>query len=74
MLILNVMLEELKSSYRGDNTSYTEKNQNHIPWTFVYKVFRVMINLIKQMFFTEEKMRFIDLLKQFLQSMIIGGE
>ena len=34
-------VKRVKSSYRGDNTSYTEKNQNHIPWTFVYKVFRV---------------------------------
>ena len=38
------------------------------------KFFVLMINLIKQMLFTEEKMRFIDLLKQFLQSMFIGGE
>ena len=40
-------VKRVKSSYRGDNTSYTEKNQNDIPWTFVYKVFRVDDNFNK---------------------------
>ena len=31
----------VKDSGRGDNTSYTEKNQNHIPCTFACKVFCV---------------------------------
>ena len=36
------------------------------------KLFVLMITLVSQMFFTEEKMWFIDLLKQFLKSMIIA--
>ena len=31
-----------------------------------------MINLVSQLFFTEEKMQSIDVIKQFLQSMIIA--
>ena len=38
------------------------------------KLFVLMITLVSQMFFIEEKMWFIDLLKQFLKSMIIAVE
>ena len=31
-----------------------------------------MINLVSQLFFTEEKMQSIDVIKQFLESMIIA--
>ena len=36
------------------------------------KLFVLMINLVNQLFFTEEKMQSINLLKQFLKSMIIA--
>ena len=32
------LLKELKSSDKNDNASYTEKYQDHIPCSFVYKV------------------------------------
>ena len=38
------------------------------------KLFVLMITLVSQMFFIEEKMWLIDLLKQFLKSMIIAVE
>ena len=38
------------------------------------KLFVLMITLVSQRFFIEEKMWFIDLLKQFLKSMIIAVE
>ena len=38
------------------------------------KLFVLMITLVSQMFFIEEKMWFIDLLKQFLKSMVIAVE
>ena len=50
---------------RGDNTSCTGKNQKHFLAVLPTMLFVMMINLVNQMFFTEEKMRFIDLLKQF---------
>ena len=36
------------------------------------KLFVLVINLVNQLFFTDEKMQLIDLLKQFLKSMIIA--
>ena len=38
------------------------------------KLFELMINLANQLFFIEEKMHLIDLLKRFLKSMVIAGE
>ena len=32
------IVKKVKSSDRGDNTSYTEKNQEHIPCSFAYEV------------------------------------
>ena len=62
--------KEVKSSDKN-NGSYTKKYQDHIPWSFAYKVVVLIINLARKLFFTEEKMLFTDLLKQFLMSMII---
>ena len=39
---------------------------------FLKKLFVLMTNLVNQLFLTEEKMQFIDPLKQFLKSMIIS--
>ena len=36
------------------------------------KFFELMIDLVSQFFFTEEKMQSVNLLKQFLKSMIIA--
>ena len=36
------------------------------------KLFVLVITLVNQLFFTDEKMQLIDLLKQFLKSMIIA--
>ena len=38
------------------------------------KLFVLMINLVNQLFFTEEKMQSIKLLKDLLKSMIIAKE
>ena len=49
--------------------------QKNIKTTFLVvlliKLFVLIIDLVKEVFFTEEKMLFTDLLKQFLMSMII---
>ena len=63
------LLKGVRSSDKN-NTSYTEKFQDHIPFRSTYKVV-LIINSVKKLFFTEEKMEFIDSLKQFLKSMII---
>ena len=62
---------------RNDNTSYTEKYQPHIPCSFAYKIVCVTNKPVNQfskpvVFYREKKMQFIDLLKQFLKSMIIA--
>ena len=41
--------------------SYTRKYQNHIPCSFAYKVFVLIINLVKMLCCTEEKMQCLDL-------------
>ena len=65
MLISSLFLKGARSSDRNNNASYTEKCQAHILYSFAYKVARVMMNLLNQLFFTEKKMQFIDSLKQF---------
>ena len=63
-------MKGVKSSDKN-NGSYTEKYQDHIPCSFAYKVACVDNKFSKKLFFTEEKMLFTNLLKQFLKSMII---
>ena len=67
-------VKKVKCSYRGENTSYTEKYQYHIPRSFAYKVVMLMITLLSQLFFIEVKMQSINSLMQFLKSMIIAGK
>ena len=74
MLILNVMLKELRVVTEVIILHTLKKIKTIFLGLLSIKFFVLMINLIKQMFFTEEKMRFIDLLKQFLQSMFIAEE
>ena len=65
----------VKNSDRSDNTSFTGKKIKNIFLAVLpIKLFVLMINLVKQVFSTEEKMQLIHLLKQFLKGMIIAGE
>ena len=66
------LLKGVRSSDRTNNTSYTERYQKHIPCSFAIKLCVLMVNLINQLFFKEEKMQSIDLLKQFLKKVIIA--
>ena len=45
MLILNLFLKGAKRNNKNNNTSYTEKNQDHISCSFVYKVVCIDDNL-----------------------------
>ena len=54
-------------SYEG---SYTIKYQDFIPCSFAYKVVLLMINLLSQLLFVELKMELMNLLKQFLKSIL----
>ena len=54
------------------NALYSKKYQTHIPYSFPYKVVCLMINLAKKLFLLKKKMQPINLLKQFLKSMIIA--
>ena len=56
---------------KGSNASYTKKYQAHIPCSSAHKVVCIADKFSKLLFFTEEKMQSIHLLKQFLMSMII---
>ena len=54
-------------SYEG---SYTIKYQDLIPCSFAYKVVLLMIYLLSQLLFVELKMQLMNLLKQFLKSIL----
>ena len=64
------ILKEVKSSDKN-NGSYTEKYQDHVSFIFAYKVACIDNKFSKNLFFTEEKMMFTYLLKQFLKIMIV---
>ena len=49
------ILGAVKSNSRNNNTSYTEKYQNHIPYSFAYKVVCIDDKFSKSLFSTEEK-------------------
>ena len=57
---------------RGNDTSYTEKYQDHILYSLLIKLYVLMIILVNELLFTEVKMQSINLLDQFLKSMIIA--
>ena len=65
-----LILKGIKSSGKN-NSSYTEKYQDHIPCSFAYKVVCVDNIFSKKLCFIGEKIEYIDLLKQLLKSMII---
>ena len=70
MLILNVMLNELKIVAEVIILHTLKKIKTMFLALLPVKFFVLMINLISHMFFTEDKMRFIDL----LQNMFVAGE
>ena len=59
MLILNV-IEKIHINDRDKNTSYTEKNQNHIPCSFGYKLVCIDDKFIKPVVLYTEAMQFIN--------------
>ena len=74
MLILNVMRKELRALI-GALILHTLKNIKQISFAvLLIKLFVLIINSGSQLFFSEEKIRFIDSLKQFLRSIIIAEE
>ena len=64
------LLKGVQSSDKN-NSSYTEKYQDHTPYSFTYKVLCVDKKISKKVVLYRGKMQFIDSLKQFLKSMII---
>ena len=56
-------MEGVKSNDKN-NTSFTKKYLSHFSCSFAYKVVCIDDNLTKRLFFTEEKMQFINSLKQ----------
>ena len=64
------VLKGIKSSDKN-NTSYTEKYQDHIPCSFAYKVVCIDNKFSKKVVLYRGKMYLINSLKQFLKSMII---
>ena len=64
------LLKGLKSS-DVNNSSYTENIKVISLVVLLLKLFVLIINLLKNLFFTVEKMQVVDSLKQFLKSMVI---
>ena len=72
MLILNVMKKELGVAIKNNNTSYTEKYEAHIPCSFACKVLCADDKFGKPVVLYRGKIRFMNLLKQFLGSTIMA--
>ena len=68
------LLKEVQSNDRNNNTSHTGKYQKHIFCSCTYKVVCIDDRFNNAVSFTEEKLQSIDLLEQFLKSMIIAKE
>ena len=64
------LLKGLKSSDEN-NSSYTENIKVIFLVVLLIKLFVLIINLLKKLFFTVEKMQLVDSLKQFLKSKVI---
>ena len=65
------ILKNTKSDNKNSNASYTEKYQIIFLAVLLIYLNVLMTDLGNQLFFIEEKMQFINLLKQFLKNMII---
>ena len=66
------VLKRIHSDDTNNNTSYTKRYIAHIPCSFVYKVVCIDTDLASQLFFKEEQMQSINLLKQFLKKITIA--
>ena len=66
------VLKRIHSDDTNNNTSYTKRHIAHIPCTFVYKGVCIDTDLASQLFFKEEQMQSINLLKQFLKKITIA--
>ena len=55
-----------------DNTLYTEKEQDHIPCSFACKILCLDDRFSKPVVLYKRKMQLVDLLKQFLKSIIVA--
>ena len=67
----------LKSADVGisnNDVFYTKKYQDHVPFSFAYKVVCVDNRYSKKMFCTEEKVLLTNLLNQFLMNTTIAKE
>lgn len=64
------VLKGVKKFFR-ENASYTDTHQKHIPCSFSCKVVCIEIDLASQLFFTEERMHFINSVQRFLMSINI---
>ena len=67
-------MKGVQSNDRNNNTSYTKKYQGHSPNSFAYKAVCIDGKFSNQVVEVciEVRMQFIDLLKEFLKSMIIA--
>ena len=65
------LLKKFLINDRDKNTSYNEKNQDHISCSFAYKVVCIDDKFSKRAVLYREKTRSLGLLKQFLENMII---
>ena len=57
------ILKKVECDSVKNNNSYTRKYRDHVPCGFAYKVVCITINLVKKLFFTEQKTLFTNLLK-----------
>ena len=65
------LLKEVDSGVHNDCFSYTEKYQDHIRFSFVYKLVCVDDKYSKDLVFYKEKIQFLNLFRLFLKNMII---
>ena len=66
------ILKKVESDSIKNNSSYTEKYHIFLV-VLLTKLFVLIINAAKKLFFTEEYILFTNLLKQFLVSIVIVG-
>ena len=71
MLIFSLFWKELKVMIEIKTLHYW-KYKSHIPFSFAYKVLCIDDKLSKPVFFKDEKMQSIGLLKQFLKKWVIA--
>ena len=62
------LFKKLQINDRDNNTSYTEKYQDHIPCSFTYEVVCIVDKFSKPAVLYRGKQQSINLLKQFLKN------